>query len=173
MRRRVIVQAAMLACAGISLFGIGDRLAASERFSARVEHVPDGDSLTVRAEDGRRLKIRLAGIDAPEIGQPHGEASRDHLRTRIGLATIEIRPVKTDFYGRLVARVTLEGEDLALTQILKGHAWHFDRYASDQSPREERLYRAAQGDARLKRIGLWQHPDPTPPWDYRSAERRR
>jgi endonuclease YncB( thermonuclease family) len=168
-----MVRAAALACAGALLFGITVQLAASERFTARVEHVSDGDSLTVRAEDGRRLKIRLAGIDAPEIGHPHGEVARDHLRTRIGLATVEIRPVKTDFYGRLVARVTLQGEDLALTQIVKGHAWHFYRYASDQTPREVKLYRAAQGDARVKRIGLWQHPDPTPPWDYRSAERRR
>ena len=169
----MIVLTAGLAAFGLAWLSYPAPIFATERFAARVEHIPDGDSLTVRTEDGRRLKIRLAGIDAPEMGQPHAQAARDHLRTRIGTDAIEIQPEKTDVYGRLVARVFHEREDLALMQVARGHAWYFERYASEQTPREQRLYSAAQASARGRGLGLWQSPDPVPPWDYRSAERRR
>jgi len=171
--RRVIIVATGLAAFALASLSHPAPIVAAERFAARVEHVPDGDSITVRTDDGRRLKIRLAGIDAPELGQPHAQAARDHLRTRILSNTVEIQPFKTDIYGRLVARVLHEREDLALLQVSSGHAWHFERYASDQTPFEQQLYRAAQQAARGRRLGLWQSPDPVPPWDYRSAERRR
>lgn len=146
---------------------------AAERFMARVEHVPDGDSLTVRSQDGRRLKIRMAGIDAPEIGQPHADVSRDHLRSRIGDQPVEIDPVKNDPFGRLVARVWIGGEDLGLIQVSQGHAWHFERYEAEQTGRERTAFRQAQARARAERVGLWNERHPTPPWDYRAAERRR
>jgi len=171
--RRLIIVAAGLGAFALALLSHPAHVVAAERFAARVEHVPDGDSITVRTDDGRRLKIRLSGIDAPEMGQPHAQAARDHLRTRIFGNTVEIQPVKTDIHGRLVARVFHEREDLALLQVSSGHAWHFERYASDQTPFEQQIYRAAQRAARGRRLGLWQSPDPVPPWDYRSAERRR
>lgn len=176
-RRRLIGSALALATARLCAFAAAVALSvpavAADRFKARVEHVSDGDSITVRADDGRRLKIRLAGIDAPEIGQAHSLTARDQLRNRIDRDTVEILPVKTDVYGRLVARVMHQGDDLALLQVAHGLAWHFERYLSDQTPREQRLYRAAQDRARARGLGLWQDPDPTPPWDYRSAQRRR
>ena len=42
--------------------------------------VHDGDTLRVRNEQGRVINIRLWGVDAPELGQPYGKASRNFLR---------------------------------------------------------------------------------------------
>jgi len=154
-------------CGGVPDAGAG------ERFGARVESVADGDSLTVRAEDGRRHRIRLLGIDAPEAGQDHGEASRDQLRQLLGRQLIEIEPLKTDPFGRLVARVRLEGEDVALWMVRQGHAWHFTRYESEQTVSERLRYRLAQSRAQSQRLGLWQADDPVAPWDHRAAARRR
>ena len=52
-----------------------------ERFMARVTHVTDGDTIWVQVEsaDAPR-KLRLLGIDAPEICQAGGEASRAALQ---------------------------------------------------------------------------------------------
>ena len=47
-----------------------------ERFTARVVGVHDGDTLTALTGDKRELKVRLHGIDAPELGQPFGQASK-------------------------------------------------------------------------------------------------
>lgn len=146
---------------------------ASDRFRATVEYVADGDSMTVRAEDGRRSKIRIAAIDAPEKGQPHADQAREALRRLVNEQTLEIEAIKTDPYGRQVARIWLDGTDLGLLMVSRGQAWHFTRYESDQTPRERHAYRAAQSQARQRRLGLWQFNDPVAPWDYRAAERRR
>ncbi len=53
--------------------------------TAKVERVSDGDTLTAVTSNQTKLRIRLAGIDAPEVphrekpGQPYGEEARDYL----------------------------------------------------------------------------------------------
>ena len=43
----------------------------------KVVSVHDGDTVTGRTDDGQTLKVRLQGIDAPELKQPFGSSSRD------------------------------------------------------------------------------------------------
>jgi endonuclease YncB( thermonuclease family) len=45
----------------------------------RVVGVHDGDTVTLLDPNNRQHKIRLDGIDAPELGQPFGRASKQHL----------------------------------------------------------------------------------------------
>ena len=45
-------------------------------FLATVISISDGDTLTVLNADKQQVKIRLAEIDAPEIGQPFGSKSK-------------------------------------------------------------------------------------------------
>ena len=58
---------------------------ASEPVPMKVVIVHDGDTLTALDAVNVQHKIRLHGIDAPEIGQPFGTKSRDRLAGRIGL----------------------------------------------------------------------------------------
>jgi len=51
-------------------------LASAELLTGTVTSVHDGDTITLNTDSGAK-KIRLAGIDAPEIKQPYGIASRD------------------------------------------------------------------------------------------------
>lgn len=53
--------------------------AGSHRIDGRVVGVHDGDTITMLALDNRPHKIRLDGIDAPELGQPFGRASKQHM----------------------------------------------------------------------------------------------
>jgi endonuclease YncB( thermonuclease family) len=41
--------------------------------------VSDGDTITVLDDTKTQHKIRFAGIDAPEKGQPYGEQSKQSL----------------------------------------------------------------------------------------------
>lgn len=58
--------------------------------TATVQPISDGDTLTAITDNGTKLRIRLLGIDAPEIphsqnpGQPFGEEARDCLDHLIG-----------------------------------------------------------------------------------------
>ena len=44
-------------------------------------------------------------------------------------------------------------------------AWVYEKYA------EEPAYFAAERTARMNRTGLWNQPNPTPPWEYRHPNR--
>jgi endonuclease YncB( thermonuclease family) len=82
-----------------------------------------------------------------------------------------LRPHKTDPYGRLVAVVSIGDADVGLAQVRAGLAWHFKRYAKEQSPLDRALYADAEMDARRRRVGLWAEPAPVAPWDFRSRAR--
>lgn len=136
-----------------------------------VEHVYDGDSFRLRTADGRRLGVRIAGIDAPERTQPFANVSRRALRDAIDDREVRIEAIKVDAYGRAVARVFVGGRDIGLEQIDAGMAWHFARYDADLPPVERERYALAQADARARRAGLWQDNDPVAPWLFRKERR--
>lgn len=134
--------------------------AALQAFSAHVVGVHDGDTITV-LQGREQTKIRLEGIDAPELGQAFGQAAKRRTSALVFARDVEIRPKEYDRYGRLVARVVVGGEDVSLALVREGMAWHFTRYSSDQ------VLARAELEARRGRRGLWQEPNPIPPWDFR------
>ena len=94
--------------------------------TGRVRYVTDGD--TFRLESGER--IRIAGIDAPEV---HADQAKCALEIRLGLAAsvvarrlLDRRLVAFDrvgrSYNRTVARVRVDGRDLAATLVAEGAA---------------------------------------------------
>ena len=79
-------------------------------FEAKVEHVCDGDSIIVRGRFGR-VKLRIAGMDAPETAQPRGRESERRLRAMLQGRSVKVRSVAADRYGRWVSTVTADGVD--------------------------------------------------------------
>ena len=51
----------------------------AETLTGRVVGVHDGDTLTLLVEGNRQIKVRLAGIDAPELSQPYGQKAKQAL----------------------------------------------------------------------------------------------
>ena len=140
-------------------------------FTAKVQWVPDGDTIHCR-EAGDEVRIRLFGIDSPEIDQPGYEAARDALRRAVDDQTVEIRVVDVDQYDRLVARVILPGRgnaneiDVNRQQVLDGMAWWYRTFAPDEDD-----LKSAEQSARSARRGLWREDDPLPPWEFRRRAR--
>lgn len=143
-----------------------------DHFCGPVVSVHDGDTLTVRGAVAA-IRVRLWGIDAPELAQPYGEASRDALRALapVGVEVcVEVRA--TDQYGRTVGLVSRPSKDLGswllnIRQLEAGLAWHYAAYTKDTAERP--LLSAAHTAARKARRGLWQDPHPVPPWTWRHA----
>ena len=115
----------------------------------RVVHVVDGDTLEVLMSE-RRVRIRLAEIDAPETGQPYGHRSRQSLIQICGGELARIEGRRTDRDKRVIARVTCNGTDAGEEQVRRGMAWVVDRDAAPDSP-----VHAVQAEARAARRGLW------------------
>lgn len=128
--------------------------AGAETLRGHCVSVHDGDTLTVMAGT-RKEKIRLLGIDAPEIGQPPwGYASRDYVR---GLALDKNVRVETDVqerdkYGRLLGYVYVGSTFVNLEAVKAGHAVLLT-YAPNV--RHVDLFTSAQTAARTKGLGLW------------------
>lgn len=73
-----------------------------------VIRVIDGDTFTARFPDGRIERVRIRGINTPEIGQPGAVEATTALERRIGGKTIIIRTRQgylRDKYGRVLATV--------------------------------------------------------------------
>lgn len=133
-------------------------------FTGRVVSVADGDTLTVR--DGTRdVHVRLWGIDAPERSQPWSKRSREALVALASRRDVRVLERGKDDYGRTLARVRVDGVDVAEAQLRDGWAWVFLRYTNDAT------LVALEAEARAARRGLWASRDPEPPWRYRERMR--
>jgi endonuclease YncB( thermonuclease family) len=154
--------------AALLLASVGTAYAAS--ISGRVTGVADGDTLTIQTDDGRRIRIRLQGIDAPERTQTYSQVSRSSLQEMTAGQRVTFDVDKFDRHGRSVAVVRLsDGTDVGLRQIKAGLAWHFKRYELEQSPEDRAAYAAAEAIAKAARRGLWRDGAPVPPWEYRAT----
>lgn len=98
------------------------------RFRARVTYVCDGDSIWVKTWYGRRVKLRLLGIDAPETEQAFGGMSQIILARMIEGRRIDVAAVDRDIYGRYVSALLCDGEDVCLRMIERGAAWPYFHY---------------------------------------------
>lgn len=130
--------------------------------------VIDGDTVLFRPDHYHPssrafLKVRLAGIDAPEAGQPHGETATRALKTLVLKQRVSLYLVATDRYGRALGRLELAGLDINAELVRRGHAWAFSQDAADP-------LRRMQDEARHARRGLWAAPEQTPPWIWRRRQ---
>jgi endonuclease YncB( thermonuclease family) len=127
--------------------------------SARVVGIADGDTITVLTADKTQHRIRLSGIDAPEIGQDFGTRAKQLASTQAFGKTVTVRTRDMDQYGRTVAEVILpDGRSLNREMVREGMAWWYRRYA----PSDRELQRL-EADARAAKRGLWSQTNPAPP----------
>ena len=129
----------------------------------RVVGVHDGDTITCLDENNQQQKIRMAEMDAPEIGQDFGKVSRDAMAGMVFGKTVEVVDDGKDRYGRWIGHVSVNGMDVNRQMIATGNAWHYAAYSKDQSLAD------LQSQAKSQKLGLWAQPNPTPPWDYRKT----
>jgi micrococcal nuclease len=148
-------------------FALPAVLAAAEPAAWRVVSVHDGDTLTALDAGNVQHKVRLTGIDAPEIGQPFGTKARDRLTALAKGKTVTIHSHGQDRYGRVLASIDIEDDDLGHRLVADGLAWHYTRYSKDAG------LAAAEREARAARRGPWADPPPAPPWAWRASEKDR
>jgi len=72
-----------------------------------------------------------------------------------------------DRWERLIGIVKLDGEDVNLHMLNRGMAWHYKRYADEQTPNDRSRYANAEEAAQKSRLGLWSDTSPVPPWEWR------
>ncbi len=125
-------------------------------------YVIDGDTISLGG-----LRVRLEGIDAPELDQhcgtgqaswSCGRASAAHL-ARLVSGGVSCRMTGYDAYGRSLGVCTAGRQEINAQMVREGMAWAFVRYGQ--------VYAAAEAEARERRLGVWRGAA-EPAWSYRA-----
>jgi micrococcal nuclease len=128
-----------------------------ETFLVKVSQVHDGDTVSVLI-GRKREKVRLIGIDAPELGQkPWGTRAKKRLEEIVDDAgrkvTLEFDVVRRDKYGRLLAYLwTADKRLINLEMIEDGYA---ELFTFPPNILHAEALRKAQRLAKMKGSGIW------------------
>lgn len=128
-------------------------------YTGKITRVIDGDTFVMQTTAGS-IKVRLDGIDCPENKQPYSAESKAFLSKFLNLEC-KIHKKGTDRYGRILGVLWVEGININLFMVQEGYAWHFKKYSKDN------VLAQAEVEAKVKKKGLWQEPNPVAPWDWR------
>lgn len=141
----------------------------------KVVKVHDGDTVTIEDNNGEIYKIRLLGIDTPELEQGKwGYMARDYLSElildkNVVVATDENAP-EYDKYHRILGYIRLNDRDSTLVNLLLlkyGYAYRF----RDEHIMEHDDFISAENTARSASIGVWSDPTLQIPAQYRKEHK--
>lgn len=143
-------------------------------FTGVVTRVIDGDTICLETYPvdpvdpvSNSLRIRLAGIDAPESDQQYGTEATKALESLLMNKQVRVEWKKRGRYGRVIGTIYHEGheaheEESVNTRLVRlGLAWHYKRYSN--SPTLAKLHAQAKREG----IGLWADNNAIPPWIFR------
>lgn len=152
-----VALAALPGCAPIST----EQAAAPEVEAVEVIAVVDGDTIDI-ATDAGTARVRLIGIDTPEIGRDgdpgecYAEEARDFLDGLVYGRTVELRSdpsqADVDRYGRLLRHVVIDGQSAAVLALEAGAGYEYT-YEVPYAGQSE--HRDAEQAAAGKAAGLW------------------
>ena len=141
---------------------------------AHKKKIFDGDTIWIDQIDcdskhilTENLKLRLVGIDAPEMEQQFGKESKLCLSQLIGKNSIKLKTYGRDRYQRILAKIMVGEVDINLAMIKKGCAWFYRQYQDSLDENDQKLYDQAEQIAQRQFLGLFKNVKAFPPWVWR------
>ena len=132
----------LIAYAMLALVAVQVNAATRQAQSGVVMRVVDGDTVWVRTSaSAQPLKVRIEGIDAPEICQPGGVQARDALKARLLGQSVTLTSGARDDYGRTIGTLHMQGQDMGRWQVAQGNAWVYS-YRHRKAPYADEFARA-------------------------------
>lgn len=139
-------------------------IASPDGISGKVIAVIDGNTIEFQSSDNETFKFVLSGIDAPELNQEYGDEAKKLLEKLLNEEEAIIVIEGKDRLGNRVGSLTYKKDrDPRLELLEKGLAWTAEK---NPKPEFELLKEAAKSHEK----GLWEQPDPTPPWTFRRQQ---
>ncbi|EKM3878353.1 thermonuclease family protein [Campylobacter upsaliensis] len=133
----------------------------------KVSKVIDGDTIELLAKTSKenpynhiiKLKIRLYGIDAPELKQAYGKEAKEFLSALVLKQEVSLIIENKDKYDRFVGTLFLKGQDINKEMVKNGYAHAYESFS--------KKYLAEQADAKMFKLGLWQDERVVKPSEFR------
>ena len=126
--------------------------------SGKVVSTHDGDTITI-LQGKQQVKVRLYGIDAPELKQPYGKKSKQFLANFIAGEVVEVDENGKDRYKRTIGTIYFNDKDINAQMVENGYAWAYRKFSKKYAPQESK--------AKSQKLGLWRDKEPIPPWEWR------
>lgn len=136
--------------------------------SGKVIEVNSGDVITI-SNLNRPVRVRLLGVDAPEMGQAFGDVAQKHLADLVFDKSVLVEYAGIAGDHSLNGRVLLEGADIGAQMIRDGAAWVDPDTQHRLSATDREVYQQSEVAARGERRGLWQQENPVAPWEFVKA----
>lgn len=127
-------------------------------FVGKVVSIHDGDTIAI-LQGKQQIKVRLFGIDAPELKQPYGKKSKQFLANLVAGEIVEVEENGKDRYKRTIGTIFLNDKDINAQMVANGYAWAYRKFSKKYAPQESR--------AKKQGLGLWRDKNPIPPWEWR------
>ncbi len=116
-----------------------------------IDDVIDGDTFRLDSM-GRRIRVRLKGIDAPELRTTDGHAARAWVEEHFAEACVDWNPEGVDVYGRIVAGIFLKDGTFLNGEIVRaGYARVITEFAYSQ----QNQLLGWENEARAAKHGIW------------------
>jgi micrococcal nuclease len=134
----------------------------------QVVKLVDGDTIVIRY-NGKYEKVRLLCVDTPESVHPDKKqnipmgkvAARYTQKKLVGKSVdleFEIKRLR-GYYGRLLAYVFVDGQNLNLDLVRQGLSPYYTKYGKSEKYDDE--FRAAEKQARKDKLNIWRDPELT------------
>ena len=138
----------------------------------KVIEVNSGDVITIYNLN-RPVRVRLMGVDAPEMNQSFGDVAKKHLTDLVFEKSVLVEYAGIGSDSSLTGRVLLNDADIGAQMIRDGVAW-FDSVSGNRlSANDREVYQQSEQAARTEKRGLWQQENPVAPWEFVRAEKMR
>jgi len=135
----------------------------SYTIEGKIIRVIDGDTFVFQGS-GKKFKVRMSDIDAPEISQTFGLRSKDFLQRYLN-RRIKLFCKGKDKYKRVLATVFCDSVNINELEIKLGYAWYTVKFSSNEH------YFDLQEAAKSLKLGLWQY-EHVEPWIYRLKHKK-
>ncbi|MFZ7793210.1 thermonuclease family protein [Acinetobacter lwoffii] len=136
-------------------------------FVGRVVGVSDGDTITVLTQNNQSYKVRLANIDAPEMGQPFGKEAKMVLSDFIYNKPVYVKEHGKDRYDRIIGTVLKGNDNVNRLMVRYGYAWAYRQYLTDNTMISLESY------AQQQKIGIWKNAENISPEQWRRMQNQK
>ncbi|WP_434778895.1 thermonuclease family protein [Neisseria sp. Ec49-e6-T10] len=166
----------------------------AETISCRHPKIQDGNNIFCLSSENKQIKVRLWGIDAPDLNQNFGKESAQILSKILSHAPLNLEVFGYDSDGRTLSEIKYQVyvdcpppsklEDGTMIQeigcmekpptnanwemIYRGYAWTNPSHKLNNA---NKFYIEAERIARKDKRGLWADPNPISPWEWRKAKK--
>lgn len=162
MFRMIVAITAVIVLAGLV------QVQAQGPFYGLIDKIIDGDSLLINS-DGRKVEVRLYGVDCPEYNQPLSGEAKNFVSRVLEGQKVKVMPEYYDSYGRVVAIVTYGDIVLNSELVRSGLAWVYPRYCHKSVCK---VWKKQEKNAKRGGRGVWSKVEPIPPWKWKRMKHK-